>query len=70
MSFLRPLLRIGESNTRAAETQLRRFWQQESHVPVYARRKFDGLWFGISVTLLGAAVVNGAFQIKDMIKGK
>ncbi|KAJ3215220.1 hypothetical protein HDU67_000707 [Dinochytrium kinnereticum] len=70
MSFVRSILKVGESGIRASEIQARRFWQQESVVPVYARKRLDGVWFGITLTFLGVSMVNSGFQVANMIKGK
>ncbi|KAJ3319448.1 hypothetical protein HDU76_000536 [Blyttiomyces sp. JEL0837] len=61
--------RAGEPAIRAKEVMLRKFWQQESNVPVYARRKYDGVWFGLSVALLGTGIVASGFQAVRFIQG-
>ncbi|KAJ3413457.1 hypothetical protein HDV05_008026 [Chytridiales sp. JEL 0842] len=69
MSFVRAILRPGEPAIRAKELALRRFWQQESNVPTYVRRKYDSVFLGLVLTFWGVGLGASAVSIKDMLTG-
>ncbi|KAJ1567298.1 hypothetical protein HK405_006451, partial [Cladochytrium tenue] len=54
---------------RAKELALRRFWQQESTVPVYIRRKGDGAVYGTALVLFTGAMLTSLNQITNFLIG-
>ncbi|KAJ3232628.1 hypothetical protein HDU81_002833 [Chytriomyces hyalinus] len=67
MSLGKAIFGVGEVGLRARELNLRRFWQQDSNTPTYVRRKYDGLWYGLAIALIGSSFAGSVVQAKNFI---
>ncbi|KAI8617804.1 hypothetical protein BC830DRAFT_1166705 [Chytriomyces sp. MP71] len=67
MSLGRAVFGLGEAGLRAKEMNLRRFWQQDSNIPTYVRRKYDGIFFGLAVALIGTSFAGAIVSAKNHI---
>ncbi|KAJ3026271.1 UNVERIFIED_CONTAM: hypothetical protein HDU68_005937 [Siphonaria sp. JEL0065] len=67
MSLGKSIFGIGEVAIRAKELNLRRFWQQDSNIPTYVRRKYDGIFFGLTCFFVGTAFVASINSSKQHI---
>ncbi|KAI9340430.1 hypothetical protein DFJ73DRAFT_845201 [Zopfochytrium polystomum] len=68
--IMRSLFLLGESSFRAKELALRRFWQQDSNIPTYVRRKYDPLIFGWACLCVGGTVYSSVSQIWTFVGPK
>ncbi|KAJ3064396.1 hypothetical protein HDU98_012200 [Podochytrium sp. JEL0797] len=67
MSLGKSIFGIGEVALRAKELNLRKFWQQDSNIPTYVRRKYDGLWFGLTAGCVAVSFAGALYSSKNHI---
>ncbi|KAJ3313128.1 hypothetical protein HDV04_002445 [Boothiomyces sp. JEL0838] len=67
MSVIRRILTVGEEGFRRKQVQERLFLSQESNLPMYVRKKSDGLPFAASLLLGAGSFACTVVLIKDFI---
>ncbi|KAI8917013.1 hypothetical protein DFJ77DRAFT_509571 [Powellomyces hirtus] len=71
MSFIRAIVRPGESAIRAKQVASRIFWQKSSSIPTYVRGgKGDVFLFGVTSVAIAVGMVAALKEANELIKGK